>query len=104
MFCFPTMIFVHAGVVNVWQCITHESMNTPLVDELIAGLAALINSYIMVQTAVILSNSVVINIAVTALLESVEVYCIWQNIGGLKLLWFSWFFNVLQQILYSAKL
>ena len=36
---------------------THESMNTPLVGDWITGLAAFINFYIMVQTAVILSNS-----------------------------------------------
>ena len=69
MVCFSTMICVHAGVVKVWQCITHESMNTPLVVDLITGSTASINSYIMAQTAVILSNSAIINVLVTVLLE-----------------------------------
>ena len=69
MVCFSTMICVHAGVVNVWQCITHESMNTPLVVDSITGSTASINSYIMAQTAVILSNSAIINVLVTVLLE-----------------------------------
>ena len=63
------MISVHDSSTIVWQCTTHESMNTPLVGDSITGLTASINSYINVQTAVILSNSAVINIAVTVLLE-----------------------------------
>ena len=69
MVCFPTKICVHAVVVIVWQCIRHESMNTPVVGDLIAGIAALRNSYIMVRTTVMLSDSAVTNILMTALLE-----------------------------------
>ena len=50
MFCSPTMVSVHAPVVNVWQCITQESMNTPFVGDWIAGIAAARNSYMMIYS------------------------------------------------------
>ena len=68
MVCPPTKVSVHASVFNVWQCIRHESKKNPLVGDWIAGIAALSKFYIMVQTAIILSNSAVNDILVTVLL------------------------------------
>ena len=65
MVCPPTKVSVHASVFVDWQCIIHESKKYPLVGDWIAGIAALSNSYLMLQTAIILSNSEVNNILVT---------------------------------------